>query len=62
MLPDNLTREELVKQNVTLTAKLKIHNGEENDIEKLLQRVAHYLRDEVKEFVRKQPWRHCLRN
>ena len=56
VMPDNLTREELAKQNIALTEKLNILEGDEKSVEKLLVKAALHLRNEVKGSVIKQPW------
>jgi hypothetical protein len=54
VIPDNLTREDLAKENAALNKKLEMQKDDE--MEKILLRAALYLRDEVKGTVREQQW------
>ena len=49
VMPDNLTRDELAKQNFALTEQLTISKGDEKDVNKLPLRTALCIREEVKQ-------------
>jgi hypothetical protein len=45
VMPDNLTREELAKENAKLQAELNMYKGKDSDMEMLVSRAALYLRN-----------------